>query len=260
MRGGVKTRLKYDATFRKQQAQATRGRILEASRRLVARGTYSTLTMADIAADAGVAYQTVYAIFGTKVQLAKALVETGFSHIPAALNLFDHMLDAREPEQWFRTAAHATRLILEPCADLAGFIRQSGDPDLLSGYQDREHTRYIAIARSGLIERLVKSDRLSAQLSPSEAVAVIWAMSGADLYNQLVFDQKWSPARYEEWLADALMKAVLKPSTPRTTNKRPSNRVDELDQRRTRRADRGAGAKGSTTSMSAYRRSPASRL
>ena len=44
------------------------------------------------------------------------------------------LFEAPEPDQWFRTAAHVTRLILEPCADLARFIRQSGDPGLLSGY------------------------------------------------------------------------------------------------------------------------------
>jgi len=217
MQGGVQTRRNYNATFRKQQAQATRSRILEASRRLVARGTYSTLTMADIAAEAGVAYQTVYAIFGTKVRLAEALVEAGFSHIPEALRLFDTMFESAEPEQWFRIASRATRLILEPCADLARFIRESGDPGLLSGYKRREDARYRAIAKSGLIERLVKSDCLSPELSPSEAVAVIWAMSGADLYIQLVFGQKWSPARYEEWLAGALMNAVFKPAAARTT-------------------------------------------
>jgi TetR/AcrR family transcriptional regulator, regulator of autoinduction and epiphytic fitness len=217
MQAAVKTHRKYEATFRKQQAQATRNRILEASRRLLAKGTYSTLTMADIAVEAGVAYQTVYAIFGTKVRLANALVEAGFSHIPDALTLFDRMFDSPEPEQWFRTASHATRLILEPCADLARFIRESGDPVLLSGYQQREEMRYNAIAKSGFVERLATSGRLSHHLSPSEAVAVIWAMSGADLYNPLVFGRRWSPARYEEWLADALMKAVLKPATQPTT-------------------------------------------
>src|SRR5690348_7075136 len=215
MPSSATTRRHYNATFRKQQAQATRSRILEASRKLLARGTYSTLTMADIAAEAGVAYQTVYSIFGTKIRLAEALVEAGFSHVPDTLRLYDAMFESPEPEQWFRTASRATRLILEPCADLAEFIRESGDPGLLSGYQQREDARYVAIAKSGLVERLVESDRLSPQLTPSEAVAVIWAMSGADLYNQLVFGQKWSAARYEKWLADTLTKTLLRPPPPR---------------------------------------------
>lgn len=210
MRSAVKSKRKYDATFRKEQALATRHRILEAARRLLAGGTYSRVTMADIADEAGVAYQTVYATFGTKVRLAEALVEDGFSHIPIGLQMFETMFESPEIEQWFRTASHATRLILEPCADLVRFIRQSGDPGLLAGYEQREQIRCDAIAKNGLIERLVERDLLRPHLSPSEAVAVIWAMTGADFYNQLVFGQGWSPARYEEWLADALMAAVVK--------------------------------------------------
>ncbi len=217
MQRGVKTSRTYDASFRKLQAQATRSRIIEASRRLLATGTYSTLTMADIANEAGVAYQTVYAIFGTKVQLAEALVEAGFSHIPDAMKLFDRIFDSPSPEDWFKTTAHATRLILEPCADLVRFIRQSGDPGLLSGYQNREETRYKAIAESGVVERLNKMGRLSDGLTPTEALAVIWAMCGADLYNQLVFARSWSPARYENWLGDALINVVLKSASQNAT-------------------------------------------
>jgi AcrR family transcriptional regulator len=165
--------------------------------------------MADIAKEAGVAYQTVYGIFGTKVHLAEALIQVGFSHVPPAMKLFESLRDLSEPEQAFRTAAHATRLILEPCADLVRFIRESGDPGLLAGYHAREQTRYTAIVKSGLIEKLRKSGRLRANLKPSEAVAAIWAMSGADLYNQLVFERGWTADRYEQWLADTLMAIVL---------------------------------------------------
>ena len=210
MATAVKSKRKYDATFRREQALATRHRILEAARKLLARGTYSSLTMADIADEAGVAYQTVYATFGTKVRVAEALVDAGFSHIPSAMQLFESMFGSPDVDDWFRTASHATRLILEPCADLVRFIRESGDPGLLAGYQQREQIRYDAIANNGVVERLVERHSLKPHLSPSEAVAVIWAMTGAELYNQLVFGQGWSPARYEEWLADALMAAVVK--------------------------------------------------
>ena len=187
----------------------TRTSILDAARRLLAVGTYSTVTMADIAKEAGVAYQTVYGIFGTKVRLADALVEAGFAHVPQAMKLFDNIYSSPNPEDWFRVAAHATRLILEPCADLARFIRQSGDPGLLAGYAEREQMRYTAIDASGLTKRLKRSGRLRGNLTPQEALAVIWAMTGADLYNQLVFERGWTADRYESWLADALRSAHL---------------------------------------------------
>ena len=187
----------------------TRTSILDAARRLLAVGTYSTVTMADIAKEAGVAYQTVYGIFGTKVRLADALVEAGFAHVPEAMKLFDKIYSSPNPEDWFRVAAHATRLILEPCADLARFIRQSGDPGLLAGYAEREQMRYMVIEAGGLTKRLKRSGRLRGNLTPQEALAVIWAMTGADLYNQLVFERGWTADRYESWLADALRSALL---------------------------------------------------
>ena len=211
MAESVKTLRRYNSTLRDLQAGWTRTSILDAARRLLAVGTYSTVTMADIAKEAGVAYQTVYGIFGTKVRLAEALIATGFSHIPEAMKLFDNVFASTDPEDWFRVAAHATRLILEPCSDLVRFIRGSGDPGLLAGYAERERTRYSAIVESGLTNRLKRSGRLRGNLTPSEAVAVIWAMTGADLYNQLVFERGWSPDRYEAWLADALMDTVLRP-------------------------------------------------
>lgn len=126
------------------------------------------------------------------------------------MKLFDRIFDSPEPAQWFRTASHASRLILEPCADLVRFIHESGDPGLLAGFQEREHMRYVAISENGVVDRLADRGDLSPDLSPSEAVAVIWAMTGADLYNQLVFGQGWTPDRYEEWLGAALLKAIVR--------------------------------------------------
>ena len=50
-------------------------RTLDAARRLLAEVGYNTVTMDDIAKEAGVAYQTVYSVFGTKLRLAEAMIE-----------------------------------------------------------------------------------------------------------------------------------------------------------------------------------------
>ena len=56
----------------------TRARILDAARRLLTAGTYSSVTMEEIAREAGVSSQTVYAVFGNKLQLARDIIEVGF--------------------------------------------------------------------------------------------------------------------------------------------------------------------------------------
>jgi AcrR family transcriptional regulator len=214
----VKARRTYNGSLRTQQAQMTRDRILDAARRLLTSGTYSSVTMEDIAREGGVAYQTVYGIFGSKLRLAQELIEIGFPHVGDALKLFDELGQSDDPELAMRTGARVNRLIYELCADLLRFMRESGDPGLLARYRDREDQRLDGMIKFGVPALLERSGRLRPGISPSEAIAVIWTLSGPDHYSQLVFDRGWTPAHYEEWLGDALINTLLQP---------PRQRVDE---------------------------------
>jgi len=209
----VKARRPYNGALRKEQAQMTRGRVLDAARRLLARGTYSSVTMEDIAKEAGVAYQTVYGIFGTKLRLAQSLIELGFPHVSDALKLFEPLRESTDPEVWFRTGARVNRLIYGLCADLLRFMRESSDPGLLARYREREEQRFKAIKVSGVGEMLERGGRLRAGISTSQAITTIWMLSGPDLYTQLVFDRGWTPSRYEQWLGDATINTLLQPAS-----------------------------------------------
>ena len=204
----VKRKRTYNAALRQEQAQTTRLRILDAARRLLAKGTYSSVTMEDIAREAGVAYQTVYSVFGTKLRLAQEIIRVGF-HFEDVEGLVAQLRASSDADVWFRIAAQIARRFNETCADLVRFMRESGDPDLLARYHQTEELRLSQ--QSFMPAMLRKSGRLRAGLSPSEALAVIWAMSGPDWYAQLVFQRGWTPSRYEEWLRDALMKLLLQP-------------------------------------------------
>jgi AcrR family transcriptional regulator len=208
----VKSRRAYNGALRKEQAQMTRGRVLDAARRVLVRGTYSSVTMEDIAREARVAYQTVYGIFGTKLRLAHGLIEIGFPHVADALKLFDQLGPTDDPELGLRTAARVNRLIYELCADLLRFMRESGDPGLLARYRDREEQRLQGMIQFGVPEMLERSGRLRSGISASEALAVIWSLSGPDQYTQLVFERGWPPSRYEEWLGDSLINTLLQPA------------------------------------------------
>ena len=207
----VKPRRVYNGTLRKEQAQMTRGRVLDAARRLLVSGTYSSVTMEDIAREAGVAYQTVYAIFGTKLRLAQGLIEIGFPHVADALKLFEPLRESADPEVWFRTGALVNRLIYELCADLLRFMRESGDPGLLARYREREEQRLVAMTEAGLAAMLENSGRLRPGTSATEAMAVIWSLSGPDHYTDLVFERGWTPSRYEHWLGDSMINTLLQP-------------------------------------------------
>lgn len=215
----VKTHRSYNGVLRAEQARLTRGRILEAARRLLVSGTYSSVTIEDIATEAGVAYQTVYATFGSKSRLAQGLIEIGFPHVADALRLFDGIGPSDDPEVGLHTSARVARLIYELCADLLRFMRESGDPRLLAHYREREEQRLLEMGQHRVAALLERSGRLRAGISPSEAVAILWSLSGPDQFTKLVFDRGWTPARYEEWLGEALVNTVLEPAR-RTSAKR----------------------------------------
>src|SRR6266513_1946290 len=69
----AKTRRRYDSPRRREQAAATRRALLEAAQRLFEERGYATTTMAEIAAEAGVALKTVYVVFETKSSILRAL-------------------------------------------------------------------------------------------------------------------------------------------------------------------------------------------
>jgi AcrR family transcriptional regulator len=199
---------KYNTSLRQELAQVTRQRILDAARRLLVKGSYSSVTMDDIAVEAGVAYQTVYSVFGTKLQLAHAMIDSGL-HVEGLDDLIAQSRESSDPEVGCRTGAQIVRRINEPCADLVRFMRESGDPDLLKRHHEMEARRFSEV---GFVpQRLESSGRLRPNLSASEAHDVIWAMSSPDWYIQLVFQRGWTPARYEEWLGDALINLLLQP-------------------------------------------------
>jgi AcrR family transcriptional regulator len=206
----VKPRRTYDASLRREQAEMTRQRILEAARRVLVKGSYSRVTMREIAREAGVAHQTISVVFGTKLRLAQAMVDAGWPHVDEALKLVEEARAMRDPEVWLRTMASLQRRIFEPCADLIRFMRESGDPDLLTRYRQIERGRHERLRELGPV--LERSGRLRPLLSANEAVAIAWTMLGPDYYVQLVFERDWSPDRYEEWVGQALADLVLIPT------------------------------------------------
>ncbi|HEY8656780.1 MAG TPA: TetR/AcrR family transcriptional regulator [Candidatus Limnocylindria bacterium] len=207
MAAPVKEKRAYNIRLRQEQAQITRNRIIEAARRLLVGGTYSAVTMDEIAKEAGVSYQTVYAIFGTKIHLAEAVISEGFSHLAEALNLLQAARGSSDPELWLRTVARVWRAIYEPCADLFRFTQESGDPELQEHYRQVQESRLNRLRE--VVSVLERSGRLRSGLTAASALDVMWAMTSPDCYTKFVFQRKWQPDRFEEWLASALMDLLL---------------------------------------------------
>jgi hypothetical protein len=65
------------------------------------------------------------------------------------------------------------------------------------------------------------SGRMGSKISASEALAILWAMTGSDRYSQFVFQTGWTPDPYEEWLGVALINLLLQPADDGASATRP---------------------------------------
>ena len=79
------TKREYDSTRRQAQANETRRHILEAARKLFMERGYAGATAEAIAAEAGVAAQTIYAIFKNKKRILVSLM-----NVSPATGVEDH--------------------------------------------------------------------------------------------------------------------------------------------------------------------------
>ena len=203
------TRRSYHAPRRQQHAEATRQAILQAARKLFAHQGYQATTLQAIAQEAGVAVQTLYAVFGSKAAILSALVKsTGADEEIRALARAAFAEPV--PRDQLRLAARVIRSILERDADILELLWQAGggDPDLAAAWRQSHRQQ---LARQGeLLAVLAQKGALKPSLTLETATEIHWALSSPEVYRLLVRERGWTPQRYEDWLAESAMTLLLR--------------------------------------------------
>lgn len=194
----------YRSTLRTEQAEATRQRILDAARGLFARRGYQGATMDHLAAQAGVAIQTLYAAFGSKINLAAAVVDDALASIglPELARQAGEIGDA---EQALRYAAHVNRVVGERLMELDTLLSVV-DARAIARVSDRNRERSV----SGVVATVLGSPRRRQDISEDETRDTLVALTATTLYRTLVLERDWTPERYEAWLGDLLVAALLR--------------------------------------------------
>ena len=204
----------YDMAHRSRLAAETRRRIVEGAGRRFLRDGYAATSMNAIAAEAGVAVQTVYANLKTKRDLLEAVIQ---------LNVRgeDDDVPLVASPRWQQMEAHTdgrsklamfVQIHREICGREAGLFvvletAAAIDPEIKPLLRDKERYRYedqTRVARS-----LRRHGQLRAGLTVRSASDSIWALASERLYLALVQDRNWSTASYETWLTDQLAAALL---------------------------------------------------
>jgi AcrR family transcriptional regulator len=204
----------YHAPRRREAAAQTRRAILEAATRLYAERGYSAVTMAIIAAEAGVAVDTVYAAVGPKPVLFRLLIERAISgeDEPVTAEERDYVRaiqaepDARQKLAIYARAIRHIQARLAPLF-LALQAAASSEPELAALWTEIGERRATNMRR--LAAELAESGALRKDISVDEAADVIWTMNAAEFYVLLVQQRGWKPERYEQWLTDAWQRLLL---------------------------------------------------
>src|SRR6266849_1390928 len=203
----IKKRL-YKSLVRRRQAGDTRRRIVEATLQLLETDGYAGMTIEAIAQRAEVSAQSVYAIFKSKTGiLAELLDQSTFGS--AHQDVVQQALSTSDPETRLRFAARIARQIHEAQSTTFDLLRGARvvAPELAKLENQRERLRYER--QEDMITSLREAGRLRPELDHAAARDIFWMLTGRDVYRMLVRERGWSPEKYQDWLAGALVQSLL---------------------------------------------------
>jgi AcrR family transcriptional regulator len=210
----VVVKRRYDSSRRREQAGQTRTAILAAAGRLFVDPGYAATTLANVAAEAGVAVQTLYAVFGSKRRLLSDLVDVTIAGDDAPVELSRRAFVAAvqaQPDGPAKLGAYAVHLseVNARQADvlLALANAASADPDAAAIWQ-----KNVADRRRGMgmfAGHLKESGCLRSDVDVDTAADVLWLAMDVRNYDWLVRQRGWSVEAYRRWYVDTVAGAVL---------------------------------------------------
>jgi AcrR family transcriptional regulator len=212
---GANRKRPYRSSLRREQAELTRRRVLDAAEDLFLANGFGATTVAALAERAEVAADTVYTTFGSKRGVLQALMDVRVVGDDEPIPLLDRAgpaAAAAEPDQNRRVekvasdiaAIHErTRRIDDLMLSAAG-----NDPDIAALRADIQQRQRLTGIRAAVA--VIKGpDRLRPGLSERRAVDVLWAIAGPDLHRLLRDQRHWEPEQYRNWLTDSIRRLLL---------------------------------------------------
>ena len=216
MSDNTRPRRRYDGRSRREQAKRTRARILQSAHRVFLERGYAGATIPRIAAEAGVAVETIYRAAPGKAGLLAAAVETALAGGMDNADLpveqrpgIRRVIEEKDPVRKLKLYAATQPGVYGRAGALLRVLDEAATsiPDLA---QVRE--RYAARRLEGmrqLATQLAEQQALRAGLSPQQAADVLVTVCSRANYDSLVTDRGWSPEEYRDWVADTLVLTLL---------------------------------------------------
>lgn len=186
-------------------AQQNRQAVLEAATALFSERGWSA-SVRDIASSAGVSVETVYTHFGSKVDLLNQVVDVAVVGDDDPVALMDR------PE--FAALSMGSRNERATAAAALNTAINRRTTSLLTALREAAAVEPVMAQR---LEALRESQRLTvhvaaAMVAGRKVTTVeadgLWAVLSQDVYELLSGSADWSPAQYNEWVAEAITRLL----------------------------------------------------
>ncbi len=188
--------------------------MLDAALDLFLTDGYASTTIAAIAEAADVAVQTVYAVFGNKRTILDELrhravvgdVGGGALRERSDWRAMEHERDPGRQLRQLATIAARIGAAMGPLYEVMTGAAAS-DAEIAEVFRTQQQERYddqLRVARS-----LARRGALRQGLTARDATDVMWTIASPRTHHSLVVERGWSAEKYEQWLADVLVAALL---------------------------------------------------
>ncbi|WP_406863613.1 helix-turn-helix domain-containing protein [Streptomyces sp. HUAS MG47] len=199
---------------RRQRSNETRARLLDAALKLFVAHGYDGTTIEAIARAAGVAVQTVYFKFGTKIAILKELMDVRVAgdHEPVPTverDWFRSAVAAEDPRVHLRHQVDGAREIYDRVVDLLEVLRNAAiaNEEISPLWERNKEQRHEVQAQ--LVKTLTEKHPLPAGMTLDRAVDTSYTLLGPEIYHLLVTERGWSSEEWADWVHAGLCRHLL---------------------------------------------------
>jgi AcrR family transcriptional regulator len=201
--------------------------VVEAAQSLFLTRGYATTTMEAISEAAQTPAATLYRLFGSKVGVLAALLDTMAVGDDEPIPLGDRphvraLLADPDPARQLHGFAGLAREVVGRLAPIQRILLGAADADPAAAALLAEHTRQRREGQARIAHTLAIAGALRTDLTEADAADIIYTLMSPEVYRLLTADRGWSPHRYESWLGSTLTTQLLPPPTHSTKEQDPS--------------------------------------
>lgn len=206
----------YDTGRRAQRTRATKQAVVAAARELFTTRGFAETTMDAISVSSSVPIATVYRLFKTKTAILKQVLDEAVVGDDAPVPLGDRPTvktaqAATDPTTMTASWARVARRVFDNTAALRLVLRDAAAIDTEAAVLQESFEGQRKVGQARVASTLASKGFLAPGMKESEARDVVYALMSIDTYRILRLEQRWSGARYERWLANAMFQLLVSP-------------------------------------------------